>query len=473
MRGLRIGNIGYLGCIAQNSGFSPPASANLKFWGDATSLALTDGTAVASFTDKSGNANHATATSTAKPLLKTSIVNGKDVLRFDGVDDFMTWPDLMNAQTSGDIFIVLKSSADPCASANNTALWSFGKTGGGPGETAHPFTTPGGIQEHFGSDTVTSLRVTNPSTAAAFHIYNVNVDTNRLVCYWNGTLFNGWDKLTTGFLAAPLLGRNNGNTKFWIGDIAEILVYNAVLSAANRKTINDYLSTRYSITCADVTTPAVLSDYSGLRAWWKADSLSLNDGDSISSWADSSGNGRTLTQSLTLRPTYKTNIFNSLPAARFDGSNDRLTLATPEVLTDFTCIMVGTVTADGCVFAHETLNMQMRAKRAGVNDMSFFPGTSEKQSGTAAWQYAVNNLKMFVWRRTGGTISFFQNAVEKGTDGVTVSANFTLGTLGGGAGPGIYITGDIGEACYYNTALTDAQIIKLYYDYFRDRWGLP
>ena len=65
-------------------------------------------------------------------------------------------------------------------------------------------------------------------------------------------------------------------------------------------------------------------DYvTNLYFWVKADSLVLNDGDPVGTWADQSGNGRDLIQSTTdNKPLYKINIQNGWPAVRFDGIND-------------------------------------------------------------------------------------------------------------------------------------------------------
>ena len=57
-----------------------------------------------------------------------------------------------------------------------------------------------------------------------------------------------------------------------------------------------------------------------LNAWWKADALALSDGDPIGSWADSSGNGHTMTQATgSKKPTYRAapTGFNGQPAAEF------------------------------------------------------------------------------------------------------------------------------------------------------------
>src|SRR5688500_13028317 len=65
-------------------------STNLKMWFDANSLSLPGGSAVATFTDISGNGNHLTQSLSAKrPTYTTNGLNGMPVLTFDGVNDFM------------------------------------------------------------------------------------------------------------------------------------------------------------------------------------------------------------------------------------------------------------------------------------------------------------------------------------------------------------------------------------------------
>ena len=57
---------------------------------------------------------------------------------------------------------------------------------------------------------------------------------------------------------------------------------------------------------------------------------SLNDGDPVSTWVDSSGNGHSATQTGTARPTFKTNILNGKPVVRFTSAGlSGLNLVTP------------------------------------------------------------------------------------------------------------------------------------------------
>ncbi|RMG96173.1 MAG: hypothetical protein D6706_10620, partial [Chloroflexi bacterium] len=64
--------------------------ADAGVWQDSVggTPAVNDGDVVGAWEDQSGNGNHATqATTTNKPIYWTNVVNGKPVVRFDGVDD--------------------------------------------------------------------------------------------------------------------------------------------------------------------------------------------------------------------------------------------------------------------------------------------------------------------------------------------------------------------------------------------------
>lgn len=81
--------------------------------------------------------------------------------------------------------------------------------------------------------------------------------------------------------------------------------------------------------------PAFISN---LKIWLQANQITgLNDGDAVTTWSDSSGNGYNATQSTgSLKPLYKTNIKNGLPVVRFDGTDDflegtSLTMSQPEI----------------------------------------------------------------------------------------------------------------------------------------------
>jgi hypothetical protein len=82
--------------------------------------------------------------------------------------------------------------------------------------------------------------------------------------------------------------------------------------------------------------------------WISADSLALNDGDSVTTWTDLSGQGNNVSQSnATYRPLYKTNIINGKPALLFDGANDALYGGN---ITGSTCFIVAKYTESTSAF---------------------------------------------------------------------------------------------------------------------------
>ncbi len=82
--------------LTKSSTFDPRSLGSLQLWLDATRISgLNDGDPVATWSDLSGSGsgNDATqATSSKRPLYKVGIVNGKPVVRFDGVDDDLLEP---------------------------------------------------------------------------------------------------------------------------------------------------------------------------------------------------------------------------------------------------------------------------------------------------------------------------------------------------------------------------------------------
>ena len=91
---------------------------------------------------------------------------------------------------------------------------------------------------------------------------------------------------------------------------------------------------------------------SGLMLWLSADSLQLDDGDSVDEWKDQSGNNKHFTQSTaSKKPTFVASdaTFNSKPCLSFDGG-DQLTKAFDADLNsnEFTIFMVLSITNNFC-----------------------------------------------------------------------------------------------------------------------------
>lgn len=83
-------------------------------------------------------------------------------------------------------------------------------------------------------------------------------------------------------------------------------------------------------TVSDASSTIISPDsIAGLVAWYKADSLTLTDSQSVDLWPDSSTSvtNYDANQNGSARPIFYTNVVNYLPVVRFDGVNDNLALS--------------------------------------------------------------------------------------------------------------------------------------------------
>lgn len=202
--------------------------------------------------------------------------------------------------------------------------------------------------------------------------------------------------------------------------------------------------------------------YPNLQGWWKADSLALNDNDAVTTWADSSGNGRTLTARAT--SNYHTNIAGSMPAVTVGGG---FTFSGVTLSGDLSIVAVVKVASDSMLLGNTTLNRQIRVDRSNGNTISFYAGGSELVSSSFT---IANTLLSLAWRRAASTVSFRMNKTAEGTgaDGNSLVLNL-LGDTSFGAGYNGYLM----ELLIYSSALSDSDSDTLYDNYLKPRWGLP
>ena len=258
---------GKAGLVSRFREFSPTNISGLTAWFDASdSATLFDadvgGTAtpadgeVGRLQDKSGNGRHfAQGTSADRPIRKTGIKNGLDVIRFDGVSDFMqmsaTMSDLIAASAST-VFIVAKAATvttDEADIYDNQTL--FGDTGLWHGffvlkddDTASAF-------GHDGSSDPTATLAYVPTNWAVFTAWH---DGSNLAAAINSGAPASSSLASRSQLAnTPVLGRTNDLSdlgyvaKFFDGDFGEMIIYNATLSAPQRAATEDYLATKWGI----------------------------------------------------------------------------------------------------------------------------------------------------------------------------------------------------------------------------------
>lgn len=230
--------------------FTPTQLSGLVAWFKADSIGAGDGSAVSTWSDSSGNANDATNGGAAgtKPTYKTNIVNGQPVVRFDGGDGLIVANQAnFNIATYTAFIVATYTSGTGAIMAKNVLVanttrrklqFSFSNT--------TTFTTSSGNDGTQFNTTISN------ATTPGIYVYTTTGDSAHIVTK------NGTDTASTttlnessgNFNSSPLLiGSAFGiGTEGYVGDIAEIIIYNVPLAASERLGVQNYLADKYGIT---------------------------------------------------------------------------------------------------------------------------------------------------------------------------------------------------------------------------------
>jgi hypothetical protein len=211
-----------------------------------------------------------------------------------------------------------------------------------------------------------------------------------------------------------------------------------------------------------------------LMAQWEADSLSLNDGDAVTTWTDQSGNGRNATQATGgSKPLYKVNIFGSKPALLFDGANDVLDFSvTADISAAFTAFVVLQPSTGAGAYNFGPLTWEdpaggqangfyLNADGSGTSSayvphMTVRHGNSETQNKKIGTTALSGSKYLFTWTYDGTTPVGRKN-------GAAQTLTTSDGGYGGHGGGSIgfayqYYPGYIAAVIVYNSVLSAADI---------------
>jgi hypothetical protein len=262
------------------SPFTPTSITGLQLWLDADdagslyddttggSLVAADG-AVARWQDKSGNARHATqSTSGNRPLRKAAVQGGRDVLRFDGSNDSLSIPSSTETfkflhSADSTVFVVLTRSTtdnsaiiDNCDDGSTAVGFSLRFLDGSGTSDVLVHRIRRGVSATSALSNVSAngfmssgwsmlSSVGRPGNATASNRSSMrrnsgtavtnNTDTNAV------STSNAANDLSIGrFVTSPSANTHGG-------DIAEIIIYNAALSDTDRAAVESYLMNKWAI----------------------------------------------------------------------------------------------------------------------------------------------------------------------------------------------------------------------------------
>lgn len=220
----------------------PPLPGPL-LWFDASRLrGYSTGDLVGTVPDLSGNGWSAVqATAAARPTYQPNVLNGFPVLRFDGSNDIVSTPSLALAGAGMAMFAVL---AQRVSQAGNIRAIGWNGTnvakiqvGASHGNIIAAYTSGGAIT---GSAT--------PMAQGAFGVCTFYFDNVRLYSYVNGA--NSANAAASGGVTTAPCDIGGGAGSFLDGDVAEVIVYDRVLTTAERQTVERALGAKYGITVA-------------------------------------------------------------------------------------------------------------------------------------------------------------------------------------------------------------------------------
>ena len=231
------------------SAFSPLSLPGLALWLDASDLGTlwqdsarttavaADADPVGAWDDKSGNARHVTqGTASKRPLYKTAIQNGRSVIRYDGVDDFLFTASEFNLTQPTTAYIVFY--ADPL---ETDGVMLDGYTSGRFSARVHPGVPRASL--YCGDVVYTSIPSVAPGAFGASAWIGNGVSS---VIRWNGVQVGSGDTSTSTLQTGAVVGCHaDVVSAFFLGDIAEILVYAAGHGAGELARVEDYLRAKW------------------------------------------------------------------------------------------------------------------------------------------------------------------------------------------------------------------------------------
>ena len=216
-------------------------------------------------------------------------------------------------------------------------------------------------------------------------------------------------------------------------------------------------------------TPSELGS-SILTAWFKADTISGSDGDAVSAWVDSSGNGNDTSQGTAARqPTLQTNELGGQSVVRFDGSNDILSdgdIAALDVGTGdiwMACLFKSTDDS-GAQFFFEKGNNQFGLMTTAAGELQARMGGTTNIPKQSSGNWSRTGFVLMTATRVSATCNGFVNGSSMTTTGTTNTgsiSNSNVFDVGAAAVGGQTLTGDIAEILVGGATLTTANREKI------------
>jgi hypothetical protein len=240
---------------------TPSDVTGLRGWWKADAITgLSDGAAVGTWSDSSGLGNDATeGTGGFQPTYQTNEVNGLPCVRFDGTDDRLSIVGTNMLAASNNAAGFTAFAYVNLSSAGTVGRNIFSLSSGTDGTAVRVkfgqrVTTGNWYLSARRLDADTAQVLEGGLTQTGWQIITVVSDwANSDADVWRGraseasttTWLTSGNTSATNALACRIACAPSGGSEFWIGDIAELFVYDNEVSATDQQALWDYLQVKY------------------------------------------------------------------------------------------------------------------------------------------------------------------------------------------------------------------------------------
>ena len=464
-------------------GFDPRSIGGCQLWldaADSSSLVLS-GTDVTQWNDKSGNARHVTQVTTGLRPTYSSVSNA---IVFDGTR-YLDIPNALAAITpTYTIFVVEKRASD------QARFFVGGRVGSGGVALILGYNSS--TISHHTTAAVSDMQVTIPSYLGASE--PVRVTRFAYTGSTRSTFINGGQFSNSQSFSSTLTTWNNANVgagfntvsgNWYIGNVYEILFYNATLTSQQNQQIEGYLAHKWGLTAYySPTTPLSIS---GCMLWLDGNDLSSDSmiltGNTVNTWKDKSGSGYNFTQaSISTSLPSISNIGNGRGV--YFGSLQGLNNTSLPFPTSYTIFAIANQLTNSGASAYQYI-LHSPHNADFIIFFGSLGGNFATFAGSAtAWNDVTSNSptssiattsstsSLLCCTNNGTTLTPYFNTVamttKTGTNATTTG--MIIGSTFAGYSPQVWL-GTIGEILVYNSVLTTNQR-KTIEEYLSKKWGL-
>jgi hypothetical protein len=459
-------------------------TSGLRMHLSATALThLTDGDGVEQWPDLSGHGNHAMQADIAsRPLFRAAGMGGGPSLEFDGETTSLQVPTLQipgemtvlilaldeEQSNSGSLHkVLLAADNDPYATDASGTGYGFGYRRAGND----------GVGVYLSDGAQVNLVIQTGPPSLQPEILAFRRSNQRLSFSRNGRLVNeGALPREAGFHTGYLIGNETTfGGRFYLGEIAEILVYDRPLSPVEQLRIEQYLAEQYGL---DIPTQPPAA---GIRLWLREGQLQQSDPDSsLLRWPDASPFQSDAVQAdAALQPTVIQHVATGRRSVRFNGLDQFMNVNALHIGHDMTALFVvenrvqaadeGSVhrpvlTAQGGAYRVDGSGYGFGFRRPGFDGFFTYLGSGEALENVGKLQSPDGEMEAWVIHKDDTDTRLFRNGerVAEGALNRPSSVEYQVGYRLGGAGasPQFY-QGDISEVLVYDRAITESELAQL------------